>query len=116
MDSRRADALLGALSLAEMGTMLPRSGGQYVFARHALGEYAGFVVGWSDWVSTCGTSAAISDSQSEYAGVLLPQLAGQTTALALATVFAFAILQWRGMRWASGAQNYTSCRRLLSSP
>src|SRR5688572_25835899 len=28
-------ALLGAVSLAELGTMLPRSGGMYVFARHA---------------------------------------------------------------------------------
>ncbi len=43
-------ALLGALSIAELGAMLPRSGGQYVFARYALGEYFGFIVGWSDWI------------------------------------------------------------------
>jgi len=35
-------ALLGALSLAELGTAIPRSGGQYVFAHRALGAYAGF--------------------------------------------------------------------------
>ncbi len=46
-------ALLGALQLAELGTMIPRSGGQYVFSRYALGEYPGFIVGWSDWISTC---------------------------------------------------------------
>ena len=34
-------ALLGAISIAELGTMLPRSGGQYVFARYALGEDPG---------------------------------------------------------------------------
>ncbi|HEX8717764.1 MAG TPA: amino acid permease, partial [Gemmatimonadaceae bacterium] len=34
-------ALLGAISLSELGAMIPRSGGQYVFVRHALGEYAG---------------------------------------------------------------------------
>ena len=33
-------ALLGAISLAELGTMIPRSGGQYVYSRYALGEYA----------------------------------------------------------------------------
>lgn len=38
-------AFLGAISLAELGTMLPRSGGQYVFSRYAIGEYAGFIVG-----------------------------------------------------------------------
>jgi len=53
-------ALLGANALAELGTLVPRSGGQYVFVRHALGDYAGFIVGWSDWVSTCGTTAAVS--------------------------------------------------------
>src|ERR1700750_1949624 len=47
-------ALLGAVSVAELGTMIPRSGGFYVFARRALGEYPGFVVGWSDWRLTCG--------------------------------------------------------------
>ena len=53
-------ALLGAVSLAELGAMIPRSGGQYVFARYALGDYAGFIVGWSDWLSTCGSAAAVS--------------------------------------------------------
>src|SRR5688572_9685324 len=53
-------ALLGAIQIAELGTMIPRSGGQYVFSRYALGEYAGFIVGWSDWISTCGTTAAVS--------------------------------------------------------
>ena len=53
-------ALLGAISLAELGTMLPRSGGQYVFSRYALGEYAGFIVGWSDWISTIALRARLS--------------------------------------------------------
>src|SRR5947209_5409825 len=53
-------ALLGANALAELGTLVPESGGQYVFVRRALGDYAGLVVGWSDWISTCGTTAAVS--------------------------------------------------------
>src|SRR5437763_607995 len=53
-------ALLGAISVAELGAMIPRSGGFYVFAHRALGNYAGFVVGWSDWLSTCATIAVIS--------------------------------------------------------
>src|SRR4026207_891076 len=39
-------AFLGAISLAELGTMIPRSGGQYVFSRYALGQHAGFIGGW----------------------------------------------------------------------
>ena len=66
-------ALLGAVSVAELGTMIPRSGGFYVFARRALGEYPGFVVGWSDWLSTCGTVAAVALVIGEYAGRLFPR-------------------------------------------
>ena len=67
-------ALLGAIQIAELGAMIPRSGGQYVFARRALGEYAGFVVGWSDWISTCGTTAAVSIVVGEFSGALVPAL------------------------------------------
>ena len=44
-------ALLGAVSIAELGAMIPQSGGQYVLVRRGLGGYPGFVVGWSDWIS-----------------------------------------------------------------
>src|SRR3954465_4785021 len=47
-------ALLAPLSFAELGVMIPRSGGHYPFAHDALGDYAGFVIGWSDWLSTAG--------------------------------------------------------------
>src|SRR3989304_4079166 len=33
-------ALFGAMTMAELAVMLPESGGQYVYARRALGEYA----------------------------------------------------------------------------
>src|SRR4026209_2213862 len=69
-------AFLGAISLAELGTMLPRSGGQYVFSRYALGEYAGFIVGWSDWISTCGTPAAASPLVGKFAGPLISTING----------------------------------------
>ena len=107
-------ALLGAFSIAELGTMIPRSGGQYVFAHYALGDYAGFVVGWSDWVSTCGTSAAISVVIGEYLGVLFPALAGKTVLIALLIVIAFAVMQWRGIRWGSAVQNITSLVKALA--
>jgi APA family basic amino acid/polyamine antiporter len=44
------NALLGATAFAELGAMIPLSGGLYPFARRALGDYAGFMVGgvWID--------------------------------------------------------------------
>jgi APA family basic amino acid/polyamine antiporter len=101
-------ALLGAVQIAELGAMLPRSGGQYVFSRHALGEYAGFIVGWSDWISTCGTTAAVSIVVGEFAGALVPQLSGKAPAVAVAVSSAFAAMQWRGIREGSAVQGVTS--------
>src|SRR5215212_5483961 len=101
-------ALLGAISLAELGTMIPRSGGQYVFARYALGEYAGFIVGWSDWISSCGSTAAVALVVGTFTGVLFPALSGQAVVIASTIAILFAVLQWRGILWGSRIQNLTS--------
>ena len=109
-------ALLGAITMAELGAMLPRSGGQYVFARYALGEYAGFIVGWTDWIATCGSTAAIALVIGNFAVALFPALSGSLGALSIAsavTVF-FGLLQWRGIVMGSTAQNITSLMKALA--
>ncbi|HKP38014.1 MAG TPA: APC family permease [Pyrinomonadaceae bacterium] len=106
-------ALLGAVSVAELGAMIPRSGGWYVFVHRALGNYPAFVVGWSDWLSTCGTLAVISMVVGEYTAVLVPRLAGRDKSIALVIVLMFAALQWRGIRWGSFTQNLTSALKTL---
>lgn len=107
-------ALCGAVSVAELGTMIPRSGGFYVFTRRALGEYPGFVVGWSDWLSTCGTVAAVALVLGEYAGLLVPALAGRSLAVAAGVTVVLALLQWRGVRWGSWSQEVTSLLKTLA--
>jgi basic amino acid/polyamine antiporter, APA family len=106
-------ALLGAITVAELGTMIPRSGGWYVFIHRAMGNYPGFVVGWSDWLSTCGTLAVIAMVVGEYTAVLIPQLAGRDKSIAGTVTLAFALLQWRGIRWGSLTQNITSLLKTL---
>ncbi|MCM3903231.1 MAG: APC family permease [Pyrinomonadaceae bacterium] len=107
-------ALLGAISVAELGAMIPRSGGQYVFARYALGEYAGFIVGWSDWISSCGSTAAVAIVVGEFAGALFPSLAGKSAPIAVSIAVFFALLQWRGIIWGSNVQNVTSLLKALA--
>ncbi len=107
-------ALFGASSLAELGAAIPRSGGQYNFSRRAIGEYAGFIVGWSDWLSTCGTAAAVGIVIAEYSGDLFPLLAGHVKVIAVAIIAGFGVLQWRGIRWGSGAQILTAAMKTIA--
>lgn len=107
-------ALLGASSLAELGAAIPRSGGQYSYSRRALGEYAGFIVGWSDWLSTAATNSAVSIVIGEYSGALLPILAGHEKATAIAVLVGFTILQWCGVKWGSGAQLGTALMKTVA--
>src|ERR1700743_455414 len=101
-------ALVSAPSMAELGASIPRSGGQYNFARRALGDYPGFIVGWSDWLSSCGTSAAVSIVIGEYSGALSPPLAGHVRAIAVSVMVVFFLLQYNGVRWGSSVQLWTA--------
>jgi APA family basic amino acid/polyamine antiporter len=91
-------ALCGAMTMAELAAMLPKSGGQYVYARRALGEYAGFVIGWSDWISSAASIAAVAIAIGELTGALWPALAPSGTLVAVVTTVLFAILHWVGVR------------------
>ena len=104
-------ALTGASSMAELGAAIPRSGGQYNFSRRALGEYAGFIVGWSDWLSTCGTAAAVAIVIGEYSGELIPPIAGHVKLIAVLIIIGVFILQWLGIKWGSGTQLVTAAMK-----
>jgi APA family basic amino acid/polyamine antiporter len=106
-------ALLCALSLAELGAMVPQSGGQYVFVRRALGEYAGFAIGWSDWVSSCAALALVTVSMGDYSAAIWPALRGKAVALALAVVAVLTVIQALGIRAGDLTQQITSLLKTL---
>jgi APA family basic amino acid/polyamine antiporter len=64
-------ALLGAASLCELTVALPKSGGQYVYARYAFGEFVGFAVGCSDWVSSAASMSLMAIAAAEIATPML---------------------------------------------
>ncbi len=59
--------LLNANYMAELTTMIPKAGGPYVYARRAYGHFAGFVVGWRDWVGNVTAVAFLPIAFAEYA-------------------------------------------------
>jgi basic amino acid/polyamine antiporter, APA family len=62
-----AYAFFCTLSVTELGTMLPRAGGWYVYSRRAFGEYAGFLVGCCDWTVQAASLAYIAIAFAEFA-------------------------------------------------
>ncbi len=106
--------LLGVNALAELGTLMPRSGGPYVFVRRALGEYPGFVVGWSDWLRACGTTAAVAIVIGEYTGLLIARLSGDGPMVAIIAILLFTVLQWRGVRSGARTQIVTSVIKVVA--
>ena len=60
--------LVGAVCLAELGTMLPQEGGYYVYARRAFGDTVGFAVGWTDWLTYCSVLGYVSIGFGEFVG------------------------------------------------
>jgi APA family basic amino acid/polyamine antiporter len=52
-------ALCGAVTVAELATTVPRSGGDYVFVREAFGRRAGFVSGWATFTLGFAAPTAI---------------------------------------------------------
>jgi len=89
------NALLGATVFAELGAMIPLSGGPYPIARRALGDYAGFFVGYTQWALDCAADAALLLLAGEYAYVLIPALAGHAMAVAFATLPGSCRPRWR---------------------
>lgn len=101
-------ALLGGNAVAELATAVPRSGGQYVFVRRALGPYAGFLVAWNDWFSTTASVSAVAIVQAEAFGALVPRLASHQVLVGEIAVALTTVVLMRGLRESDRAQRVTS--------
>src|SRR6185369_8930684 len=64
---------LASVSVAELGSMFPQAGGQYVYLREAYGEFPAFLYGWMIFaVGQSGTIAALAVGFAEYFGAVFP--------------------------------------------
>ncbi|MGQ0815039.1 MAG: APC family permease [Gemmatimonadota bacterium] len=109
-----AYALLGALTLAELGTMIPESGGQTLYARRAFGVLPGFMVAWSDWLSSSASAALITIVLVQAVSAIVPETAHLERLLAVLIILAFAAGQWRGVRTSSTLQLTTTTLKALA--
>lgn len=101
-------ALVGSLSVMELGTMLPKAGGWYVYARRAFGNYAGFIIGISSWLGSVSAMAFGAAVMSEYLGLLYPAVVDYQKVIAIGILVAFVAFHSVGVKLASRAQEVMS--------
>ena len=114
-----------ALSFAELGAMMPRAGGPYVYLREAFSPLLAFLYGWTLFlVNQTGSIAALAIAFARFSGVLAPGIAedryviapihlSDHYALSLSTAQLLALLvigflTWtntRGLEYGKGVQN-----------
>jgi len=65
-------AMLLALVFARMSGVLPNTGGPYVYARRAFGDFVGFQTAWGYWIAAWAGNAAITVAFVGYLAVFWP--------------------------------------------
>ena len=66
-------SLFGCVAFAELGSMFPDSGGQYIYLREAYGDLPAFLYGWMLFsVANGGSIAALAVASAAYMGQVVP--------------------------------------------
>jgi APA family basic amino acid/polyamine antiporter len=80
-------SLFACVAFAELGSMFPDSGGQYVYLREAYGDLVAFLYGWMLFaVANGGTIAALSVASAAYMGQIIPVISQQHVVFAVAGI------------------------------
>ena len=106
--------MLSASCLTELGLMLPRAGGFYVYVQRAFGNTAGFAVGWTDWLMYCSVVGYLSIAVAEFIAALGLIPGSATRLIAVLIVLGMVALQWLGIRISSQFQEVTTSIKCIA--
>jgi APA family basic amino acid/polyamine antiporter len=92
-------ALCGAFVFAELGTVLPRAGGQYAFFREAFHPLVGFLHGWSLLlIIQSGATAAVAVACGQYIARLAGLPPSTATPIGIAILLALVVFHSSGIK------------------
>jgi len=115
-------SLCACFAFAELGSMFPDSGGQYVYLREAYGDLVAFLYGWMLFaVANGGTIAALSVASAAYVGQVFPAVSQQRVIFAVAGIAVtrahvlgllliaiLTVVNVFGLRWGALLQNVST--------
>jgi len=121
-------SLCACVAFAELGSMFPDSGGQYIYLREAYGDLVAFLYGWMLFtVANGGTIAALSVASAAYMGNIIPAISEERVIFSLAGVpftrahavglILIAILTYVnvvGLRWGALLQNVSTWTKFIA--
>jgi len=121
-------SLCACFAFAELGTMFPDSGGQYVYLREAYGDLPAFLYGWMMFsVGNGGSIAALAVGSAAYLGGIVPGISQQHIVLSVAGIvftrahvlalIMISVVTWInvvGLRWGALLQNAATWAKFLA--
>ena len=91
-------SFFGSLACAELGTMLPSTGGQYVFLREAYGPLVGFLCGWSMFlVARTAQVAWLAVTVALYVSYFIPLSAPASKLLGIGAITLFTWINYQAV-------------------
>src|SRR5437868_7197944 len=121
-------SLFACFAFAELGSMFPDSGGQYVYLRESYGDLVAFLYGWMLFsVANGGTIALLSVASATYVGQVFPAVSQEHVVLSLLGVtltrahllglLLIAVLTYVnvvGLRWGALLQNVSTWTKFIA--
>jgi APA family basic amino acid/polyamine antiporter len=108
-------SLLGALTYAEMGAMVPEAGGLYVYLRDTFGRLPAFLYGWSMFFAiSSGSVATLAVAAAGYLNQIVPltPLLGKVVSVAMVAIVGY--VNARGTRHGAMVQNWTTAIKVAA--
>jgi APA family basic amino acid/polyamine antiporter len=106
-------SFFGALAYAELGSMLPSTGGQYVYLREAYGSLPAFLCGWTFFFVTLSAAIAwLAISFASYLGYFIPMGPFAAKLVSLLLIGGVTFVNYRGITVGAAVQKVLTAAKL----
>ena len=106
--------LLSGLCYAELGTMMPKAGGGYVYLREAFGERVAYMSGMSTFIiGSSGSIAGLAIALPQALTSIFPMTELQCKLFAVLMVVLLTAVNYRGVKFGAAVQNVFMIGKLI---